>query len=62
MRNSACTQKGSFLLLKKLYKANFYLYQQQSSLRYEAPCISNIARGRNKVSIAIKCSVLPTDD
>ena len=56
-------RKGS-LLLQKLYKStlsNFHLCHLQSSLLWEASGISYKAPLGNKVSTAIKCSVLPPD-
>ena len=62
MRNSAYTQKSIVSASIKIVQLNFYSYQQQSSLFYTAIQISSIAPLGNKVSTAIKCSVLPTDN
>ena len=43
-------RRRSSLLLRKLYKLNFYFYQQQGCLIEEASRISSIAPLRNSVS------------
>ena len=56
-------RKGS-LLLQKLYKSTlskFHLCHLQSGLLWEASGISYKAPLGNKVSTALKCSVLPPD-
>ena len=45
-----------------MYKSNFYFYEPQSSLLYEASRISCIAPLGNKVSPAMKCPVSLQDN